>query len=71
MKPELQSAWLEFCDSGEARVDQESFIAGWEACGRFAGHSIDELAFVGRQMGQGVPRELVESELSPPRKTAA
>lgn len=64
MNTELQSAWLEYCESGEDRVDQDSFIAGWTACHRYAGRSIDELAYIGRQMAQGVPRARIESELS-------
>jgi hypothetical protein len=67
MKTELQSAWMDYCESNESRVDQESFIAGWQACDRYAGHSIDELAFIGRQMARGVAREDLEAELIPPR----
>jgi hypothetical protein len=67
MKTELQNAWMDYCESNEDRVDQDSFVAGWAACDRYAGHSIDELAFIGRQMARGVAREDLEAELSPPR----
>jgi len=71
MKTELQNAWLEYCKSGENRIDRNSFVAGWEACERIAARSIDELAFMGRQMAGGVSLAQVEAELAPRKPSAA
>ena len=71
MKTELYDAWREYCDSVEDRVDQSSFIAGWEACEVYAGRRIDELAFIGRQMAQGATRHDVDSGLRSSRPDAA
>jgi hypothetical protein len=63
MKQELQSAWQDYCASAQERVDQQSFNAGWEACLVHAARSIDEIAYIGRQMAQGVPQADVEASL--------
>lgn len=71
MNTDLQRAWKEYCETNVKRVDRDSFIAGWTACQSYAGRSLDELAFIGRQIARGVPRQQVEVELRQPVRIAA